>query len=158
MDAVQTPMIVFDFIKRTVTVPQVPLRAAPPQPAVAVTAVSQGGTPGRVIPCKFVEGVDGLGTIIGAGIDTLTVQSLPSPIQFPLAVRLIGLPDGADHSLRLTILTPGMEQAIEPMEMSSHTSVTWIPDFVSVTQWNAHSGAADLHLRETPSSFNTPSY
>jgi hypothetical protein len=34
-----------------------------------------------------------------------------------MAVRLIGLPDGANHSLKMTILTPSMEPASEPMEM-----------------------------------------
>jgi hypothetical protein len=43
------------------------------------------------IPCRFVEVHDNLGTIIGAGIDTVAVAELPTPIQILLAVRLVGL-------------------------------------------------------------------
>ena len=43
-----------------------------------------------VIPCRYVEVHDNLGTIVGAGIDTFWVPELPAPIQVLLAVRLLG--------------------------------------------------------------------
>jgi hypothetical protein len=42
-----------------------------------------------VIPCRYVEVHDSLGTIIGAGIDTLWLPDLPAPIQVLLALRLL---------------------------------------------------------------------
>jgi uncharacterized protein DUF6941 len=44
-----------------------------------------------VIPCRYVEVHDNLGTIIGAGIDTLWVPELPTQIQVILAVRLLAM-------------------------------------------------------------------
>jgi hypothetical protein len=46
-----------------------------------------------VIPCRFVEVHDNLGTIVGAGIDTYWQQQLPAPIQVALAVRLLATPE-----------------------------------------------------------------
>jgi uncharacterized protein DUF6941 len=53
-----------------------------------------------VIPCRYVEVHDNLGTIIGAGIDTLWVQELPTPVQVVMAVRLAGTADEVtpDHA------------------------------------------------------------
>ncbi len=63
-----------------------------------------------VIPCRFVEVHDNLGTIVGAGIDTFWVQELPSRIQLMLAIRLLGLaeelnPD-INHSVTNRIRDP----------------------------------------------------
>jgi hypothetical protein len=49
-----------------------------------------------VIPCRYVEVHDNLGTIVGAGIDTFWVPELPSPIQVLLAIRLLALADELD--------------------------------------------------------------
>jgi len=46
-----------------------------------------------VIPCRFIEVHDNLGTLIGAGIDTFWVAALPTEIQVPMAIRLSGLPE-----------------------------------------------------------------
>lgn len=46
---------------------------------------------GWVIPCRYVEIHDNLATIVGAGIDTLWVQEIPSQIQLWLAIRLTAL-------------------------------------------------------------------
>jgi Family of unknown function (DUF6941) len=46
-----------------------------------------------VIPCRYVEVHDNLGTIIGAGIDTYWVADVPTPIQVVLAIRLLAMPD-----------------------------------------------------------------
>ena len=46
-----------------------------------------------IIPCRYLEVHDGLGTIIGAGIDTIWLPELPAPIQVLLAVRLLVTPD-----------------------------------------------------------------
>jgi hypothetical protein len=44
-----------------------------------------------VIPCRYVEVHDNLGTIIGAGIDTYWVRELPVTINVVLAVRLLAM-------------------------------------------------------------------
>ena len=49
-----------------------------------------------VIPCRYVEVHDNLGTIIGAGIDTFWVPQLPAPIQVVLAVRLLAMAEELD--------------------------------------------------------------
>jgi hypothetical protein len=49
-----------------------------------------------VIPCRYVEVHDNLGTIIGAGIDTFWVPELPVPIQVVLAVRLLAMAEELD--------------------------------------------------------------
>lgn len=52
-----------------------------------------------VIPCRYVEVHDNLGTIIGAGIDTFWVRQLPTPLQVAMAIRLLATADelGPDH-------------------------------------------------------------
>jgi hypothetical protein len=49
-----------------------------------------------VIPCRYVEVHDNLGTIIGAGIDTYWVDELPAQILVVLAVRLLAIADELD--------------------------------------------------------------
>jgi hypothetical protein len=44
-----------------------------------------------VIPCRYVEVHDNLGTIIGAGIDTFWVPALPAALELVLAVRLLAM-------------------------------------------------------------------
>jgi len=68
-----------------------------------------------IIPCRYFEGNNGLGTIVGAGIDTLAVPELPNDISFLMAVRLIGIPDNAQHTVTMAVDTPGMAPAITPM-------------------------------------------
>jgi hypothetical protein len=46
-----------------------------------------------VIPCRFIEVHENLGTLIGAGIDTFWVPGLPANIQIAMAIRLSGLPE-----------------------------------------------------------------
>jgi len=46
-----------------------------------------------LIPCRYVEVHDNLGTIVGAGVDTFWLEQLPSAIQVMLAIRLVGLPE-----------------------------------------------------------------
>jgi hypothetical protein len=44
-----------------------------------------------VIPCRYVEVHDNLGTIVGAGIDTYWLPTLPAPVQVIMAVRLLAM-------------------------------------------------------------------
>ena len=53
-----------------------------------------------MIPCRFVEVHDNLATIVGAGIDTVTVPSLPAPVQVMLGIKLTGLADEFDESVK----------------------------------------------------------
>jgi hypothetical protein len=46
-----------------------------------------------IIPCRYVEVHDNLGTIVGAGIDTVWAPNLPAAIQMTVAVRLLALAD-----------------------------------------------------------------
>jgi hypothetical protein len=66
-----------------------------------------------VIPCRYVEVHDNLGTIIGAGIDTYWVAELPGQIQVFLAVRLVAAPEelasGEPHFVVNRILDPSGE-------------------------------------------------
>ena len=68
-----------------------------------------------VIPCRYVEVHDNLGSMIGAGIDTFWVPELPAPIQVMLAVRLTAtaeeLAPGIQHVLR-TVITDGAGDAV----------------------------------------------
>jgi hypothetical protein len=55
-----------------------------------------------VIPCRYIEVHDNLGTIVGAGIDTFWVPTLPATLQVILAVRLLAVAEelgaGEQHS------------------------------------------------------------
>lgn len=46
-----------------------------------------------IIPCRFVEVHDNLGTLVGAGIDTFWLPELPAAVQVVMAIRLLGLPE-----------------------------------------------------------------
>jgi hypothetical protein len=52
-----------------------------------------------VIPCRYAEVHDNLGTIVGAGIDTWWVAAFPAVVQVAVAVRLLATADemGEDH-------------------------------------------------------------
>jgi hypothetical protein len=69
------------------------------------------------IPCRHVEVHDNLGTIIGAGIDTLSVPELPSPIQIVLAVRLVAMNEeftlDQQHHATNRVLNPAGEPISE---------------------------------------------
>lgn len=53
-----------------------------------------------LIPCRYVEIHDNLGTIIGAGIDTYFVPELPAAVQVLLAVRLLAMEEELDPDVQ----------------------------------------------------------
>jgi uncharacterized protein DUF6941 len=53
-----------------------------------------------VIPCRYLEVHDNLGTIIGAGIDTYWLPELPQTITVVLAVRLLATADELDENVQ----------------------------------------------------------
>jgi hypothetical protein len=55
-----------------------------------------------VIPCRYVEVHDNLGTIVGAGIDTYWVRELPTTIQVVLAIRLLAMADELGEAVQHT--------------------------------------------------------
>lgn len=63
-----------------------------------------------LIPCRYVEVHDNLGTIVGAGIDTYWLPQLPTGLQVLIAVRLQGLPEeltpDTEHSITQIIAGP----------------------------------------------------
>lgn len=65
-----------------------------------------------VIPCRYVEVHDNLGTLVGAGIDTFWLKELPAPIQVLLGVRLLAMAeelDGEPHEAINRVRTPAGE-------------------------------------------------
>jgi uncharacterized protein DUF6941 len=52
-----------------------------------------------LIPCRYLEVHDNLGTLVGAGIDTFTVTELPAAIQVVIAIRLTATDDELDESI-----------------------------------------------------------
>lgn len=61
-----------------------------------------------IVPCRYVEVHDNLGTMVGAGIDRFGVPAFPAPLQVVMAVRLAGLPDDivGKHTTRNIIKAP----------------------------------------------------
>ncbi len=55
-----------------------------------------------VIPCRYVEVHDNLGTIVGAGIDTWWVLELPTTINVVLAIRLLAMADELGEDVQHT--------------------------------------------------------
>lgn len=70
-----------------------------------------------VIPCRYVEVHDNLGSMIGAGIDTFWVPELPAPLQVLCAVRLTATADeltpGVTHQMRNVVTGPDGEVVSE---------------------------------------------
>jgi hypothetical protein len=98
-----------------------------------------------VIPCRYVEVHDNLGSIIGAGIDTFWLPELPSPLQLMLAVRLTATPEelapGIQHVLRTVVTDANAEPVFEAgLEFEANTEDTqaeWLNSLVmpSVVQF-----------------------
>jgi hypothetical protein len=64
------------------------------------------------IPCRYAEENGGLGTIVGAGIDTILVSNLPANIGLLIALRIV-LGEGeleAPHELTFTLRDPSMNE------------------------------------------------
>ena len=63
-----------------------------------------------VIPCRYIEVHDNLGTLVGAGIDTLWVAGFPSLVSVTMAVRLLATSDelgpGKPHTSRNVVRGP----------------------------------------------------
>lgn len=51
-----------------------------------------------------------LATIVGAGFDMLTVESLPIPVQVPMMIRIVGLPDKAEHTIAVRLHDPTLAE------------------------------------------------
>ena len=70
-----------------------------------------------IIPCRFVEVHDNLGTIVGAGIDTLFVPEFPAPVQVAIAIRIQALPEeltpDVQHTVRNVVRGPDGEPLSE---------------------------------------------
>ncbi len=66
-----------------------------------------------VIACRYVEVHDNLGTIIGAGIDTIGVREIPGPVHVLLAIRLLAmaeeLAEDVEHTATTRVRDPGGE-------------------------------------------------
>jgi hypothetical protein len=100
-----------------------------------------------VIPCRYVEVHDNLGSMIGAGIDTFWVPELPAPIQVMLAVRLTAtaeeLAPGIEHVLRTVVIDGNgeivFEAALEFEANADQAQSEWLNSMVmpSVVQFDA---------------------
>jgi hypothetical protein len=67
------------------------------------------------ILCRYVEVNNGLATVIGGGIDRYTVPQLPAQLGLTIALRLVGLPDMAEHTLQVEVFDPSMNPAGQPL-------------------------------------------
>lgn len=88
-----------------------------------------------VIPCRYVEINNSLGTIIGAGIDIFWVPRLPAAIRGMLALRVTGTADDfgeeVTHELASRILGPtgdplGKEIKGEFQAGAEHVQEDWL--------------------------------
>jgi hypothetical protein len=72
-----------------------------------------------IIPCRFAEVHDGIATIVGAGIDTWWLVTLPAAVQVFVAVRLLATADelgpGIQHTMRTIVRDPDGEVATDVM-------------------------------------------
>lgn len=74
------------------------------------------------IACRFVEVHDGLATMVGAGIDRMTIPQVPADVGTWFAVRIAVAPgDEGDHQLGATILNGAMEPIAQPLAGMFHT-------------------------------------
>jgi hypothetical protein len=100
-----------------------------------------------VIPCRYAEVHDNLGTIVGAGIDTFWVQELPSPIQVVLAVRLLAMAEELGPDQKHTATSRVRDPQGEPVsEVSGEFAIEveaarpeWLAGFIvpGVVQFEA---------------------
>lgn len=103
------------------------------------------------IIARYVEVNDGLGTVVGGGSDTFTVPQLPSEVGFWMLARLVGLPDQAQHNMKVTVLAPDMSEigsmsasfqmgAPNPNHPPGWEASTLVPMFIRfpATQSGAH--------------------
>jgi hypothetical protein len=108
-----------------------------------------------VIPCRYVEVHDNLGSMIGAGIDTFWIPEAPAPLQVMLAVRLTAtaeeLSPGIQHVLRTVVTDADSVVVFEAgMEFEANTESSqseWLNSLVlpSVVQFDvAESGTFQL--------------
>jgi hypothetical protein len=91
-----------------------------------------------VIPCRYAEVHDNLGTIVGAGIDVFVVPELPSVVQVNLAIRITAtaeeLAPGKVHQGRTIIVNPngetGSEAEIEFALGVENPRTDWLNGFI----------------------------
>lgn len=96
-----------------------------------------------VIPCRYGEVHDNLGTIVGAGIDTFWVPEVPTPIQVPMAIRLSALPEEltADVKHRNKNIIKGPDgQVLSQLEQEfaieaeqTHVRTDWLQGLMAMT-------------------------
>jgi hypothetical protein len=86
-----------------------------------------------IIACRYVEVHDRLGTIIGAGIDTLWVPELPATLRVGIAIRLVAMPDevqpGVKHVVVNRIRDPQateIGQGTLELELSGEPQPDWL--------------------------------
>lgn len=75
------------------------------------------------IACRYVEVHDGLATMVGAGLDRMTVKQLPSPVRVLFAVRVAVAPEDAAgaHQLTASVLNDAMEPIGNPLTATIET-------------------------------------
>lgn len=91
-----------------------------------------------VIPCRYIEVHDNLGTIVGAGIDTYWVPTLPTTIQVVLAVRLTAMAEefGEKHTATNRVRDPHGEELSEvsgDIELSGEGNPDWLTGIILPT-------------------------
>jgi len=70
------------------------------------------------IPCRYVEVVDGLATIVGAGANIFTTPEFPTAIGLMVAIRIAANEgDNHDHLFGSRVLGPDMEPVTDRGEI-----------------------------------------
>lgn len=90
-----------------------------------------------IIPCRYGEIHDNLGTLVGAGIDTFWIAEFPTEIQLGIAVRLLAQADelgpGQQHTVRNIIRDPDGDTV---SDLSEEFSVGTAEEAVAArTEW-----------------------
>jgi hypothetical protein len=120
-----------------------------------------------VIPCRYVEVHDNLATMVGAGIDTLTVPELPVVVQVLVAVRLLALADewtaDVKHSARNVIYGPNAQVVSEVADefalVAEGSREDWLTGVIlpTVVTWEAtEEGAYTLEHHVDDASAQVP--
>lgn len=118
------------------------------------------------VACRFVEVHDGLATMVGAGIDNITIPQIPAEVGFMVAVRVAIAPGdtGQPQQVALRMLDPSLAEvgtltAGFQMDGAPHAQPGWeghitIP---MVVGWQvAQAGAYTLHFTAGDSSYDLP--
>lgn len=109
-----------------------------------------------IIPCRYAEIHQNLGTIVGAGIDTFTVPALPAHIEVAVVVRLLAMPDelraNHEHTSKSIVTDPTGSVVSEHADTFSvsveHVHEEWLTDIMHTVVVRFEAAGAGTHNLE----------